>query len=202
MEWSSQLVLRTNKHGIALLAVKCLNEIQDPNITKDAASLLDITENGKLDLSSLYITPVDCKGLLDFLFHVNNLEELNISDNEITDHAVPELCKFLINSGLGVLDISGNFLSDKGFEMLGDTLSEGTCKLHYLEIGKNFRASYTGYGKLYDALRKGGFALSSVGWTSSIVEFAMEISPLIPNVDDSATLFEIIGTLPEPPFIE
>ena len=176
VQWSTQLVLENSKKRIALFAVKCLNEIQDDNITKDAANMLDITENGFLDLKMLDISPVDCKGLFDFLVHVRQLKKLDISQNKITDHAVLELCKFLRNSILGKLDISHNYITDKGLEMLGDALSEETCRLHYLEIGWCYKATSNGYNKLYYTLKKAGFDRTTMALTGSgnIVQYTMQ----------------------------
>jgi hypothetical protein len=136
--------------NIALLAVKCIQEIQDDEIRLHAAQKLDDGGNRDFSLCKSNIAPLDCRGLFQLLIHFQNLRKLNLAENQISDHGVLELCHLLRkNHLLRELDISSNLITDAGIIALCGVLTEGGSSLYYyLDVSGNIMTR--GGPSLYD----------------------------------------------------
>ena len=144
----------------ALLAVKCIHEIQDPDITKAAADKLDGGGTRGFNLSNSNIAPMGCRGLVQLLIHVEMLRKLNLAENKISDQGVIELCKLLrANKFLCELDISSNLITDAGIEALCNVLTEGASSLYRLNVRSN-RMTGEGFRMICEALKHAKCMLS------------------------------------------
>ena len=121
----------------ALLAVKCVHEIQDSEITKAAAQKLDGGGESGFDLRSSNIEPMDCRGLFDLLIHVQNLTVLDLAGNRISDQGVHELCTLLRKGCLDNLNIANNLITIDGIAELYNVLVEKCSSLHHLNVSNN-----------------------------------------------------------------
>ncbi len=77
--WVSSLTedsLTPENNLIALLAVKCLYELQDIEIMKSVSSKFLVGEEGELCLEKLNITPIDSTAIFEFLGNIMNLKRL------------------------------------------------------------------------------------------------------------------------------
>jgi hypothetical protein len=137
----------------ALLAVKCVHEIQDDEIRRNAAQKLDGGGNCDFRLRKSNIAPLDCRGLFQLLIHFQNLRKLNLAENQISDHGVLELCHLLRkNHILFKLDISSNLITDAGITALCGVLTEGGSSLNCLNVSNN-RITEEGLRVLCEALK-------------------------------------------------
>ncbi len=78
-EWVSSLTedsLTPENNLIAVLAVKCLYELQDIEIMKSVSSKFLAGEEGMLRLRKLNITPIDSTAMFEFLGNCKNLKRL------------------------------------------------------------------------------------------------------------------------------
>ena len=152
--------------NIALLAVKCVHEIQDDEIRKNAAQKLDSGGNRVFNLCKSNIAPLDCRGLFQSLIHVQNLRKLNLAENQISDHGVIELCHLLReNHLLYELDISSNLITDAGITSLCGVLTGGGSSLYHLNVSGN-RITEEGIRVLCEALKHANCKLTylDLGW--------------------------------------
>ena len=135
---------------VLLLMIKCLYEMQECGIIKLAASKVDGGGDGGCSLMNFDIAPVDCAGLFLFLSHVKNLQRLFLACNHI---ACLELAKFLTeNDDVFQLGLSENNITDEGVKHLCDALKNENCKLTNLDITKN-NINDEGVKHLCDALK-------------------------------------------------
>ena len=138
MEWVAPLNEPNQEDKkTALLAVKCVHEIQDPTITKAAAQKLDGGGDSGFNLIRSNIEFMDCIGLFELLIHVQNLKKLNLSSNHISDKCVNELCKLLKKRRLNFLNISNNLITDHGIGELCNVLGEEESSLESLNVSGN-----------------------------------------------------------------
>ncbi len=79
-EWVSSLTedsLTPENNLNALLAVKCLYELQDSEIMKSVSSKFLAGKEGKLQLNNLNIAPIDSTAMFEFLGNCKNLKRLS-----------------------------------------------------------------------------------------------------------------------------
>lgn len=162
MEWVSLLKKSEYKNKrAALLAVKCVHEVQDSKITMDAAQKLDGGSDSGFDLSRSNIEPMDCRGLFELLIHVKNLTCLYLASNRISDQGVRELCKLLGNVPLDKLDIANNSITNDGIGELCDVIIKKRPSLRYLNVTGNIFTN-DGLKVLCEVLKHDNCALNSL----------------------------------------
>ncbi len=126
---------------MALLTIRCLHEYNDDSTMKRAASELRKNSNFKnrMDLCSCQVTPVDCIAIVHFIKHLDELTQLNLDANSITDQGVSHLCDALkdVNCKLTKLHLSNNSITDQGVSHLCDALKNANCKLTNLDLVYN-----------------------------------------------------------------
>ena len=145
----------------ALLAVKCLHEIQDCEITKAAGQKLDGGGTKGFNLRASNIEPIDCRGLFELLIHVQNLTVLDLAGNRISDQGVHELCKLLREVRLDSLNIASNLITNDGMGELCDVLVSEGSSLHILNVSDN-QLTDEGIKSLCEALKQQNCVLSSL----------------------------------------
>ena len=162
MEWVAPLN-EPNKEDkrTTLLAVTCVHEIQDSEITKAAAQKLDGGGESGFDLRRSNIEPMDCRGLFDLLIHVQNLTVLDLAGNRISDQGVHELCKLLRKGCLDNLNIANNLITIDGIAELCNVLVEKCSSLCYLNVSSN-QLTDEGIRLLCEALKQENCMLFSL----------------------------------------
>ena len=144
---------------VLLLMIKCLYEMQECGIIKLAASKVDGGGDCGYSLKNLDIAPVDCAGLFLFLSHVKNLQRLFLACNHI---ACLELAKFLTeNDDVFQLGLSENNITDEGVKHLCDALKNENCKLTDLNLCYN-KINDEGVKQLCDALKNENCKLTNL----------------------------------------
>ena len=144
---------------VLLLMIKCLYEMQECGIIKLAASKVDGGGDGGCSLMNFDIAPVDCAGLFLFLSHVKNLQRLFLACNHI---ACLELAKFLTeNDDVFQLGLSENNITDEGVKHLCDALKNENCKLTDLNLCYN-KINDEGVKQLCDALKNENCKLTNL----------------------------------------
>ena len=143
----------------ALLAVKCVHEIQDSEITKAAAQKLDGGGESGFNLRRSNIEPMDCRGLFELLVHVQNVTVLDLAGNRISDQGVHELCKLLRKGFLVNLNIANNLIAIDGIAELCNVLVEKCSSLYYLNLSNN-QLTDEGIRLLCEALKQENCMLS------------------------------------------
>ena len=162
MEWVAPLNESNQEDKrTALLAVKCVHETQDSEITKAAAQKLDGGGESGFNLRRSNIEPMDCRGLFGLLIHVQNLTVLNLPGNHISDQGVHELCKLLRKVRLDELNIANNLITNDGIEELCDVMVEEESDLRHLNVSVN-RFTDEGLGMLCKALKHANCVLTSL----------------------------------------
>lgn len=162
VEWVAPLNEPNQKDKrAALLAVKCIHEIQDSEITKAAALKLDGGGESGFNLRRCNIEPMDCRGLFGLLIHVQNLTVLDLGGNRISDQGMFELCKLLKNRRLVGLNIANNLITNHGIAELCDVLVEKKYSLRYLNVSGN-RFDDEGLRVLCEALKQENCMLLSL----------------------------------------
>ena len=132
----------TNKKSIALLAMKCLYEMQDSDTMKSISNKFLAGGNGELCLEKLNITPVDSAALFEFLGNSNNLKRLTFDGCTIQgDYSYSKMRKSLFNNknsnnSITSFTWSENF-TDQGVEHLSGALKSERCKLIALNLDRN-----------------------------------------------------------------
>ena len=160
--------------NIALLAVKCVHEIQDDEIRRNAAQMLDGDGNRVFYLWESKIAPMDCRGLFQLLIHMQNLRKLNLADNQISDHGVLELCHLLRENHLCELDIYNNLITDAGITALCGVLTGGGSSLYHLNVSGN-RITEDGITALCGVLTGGGSSLYHLKVSCRITEASLRV---------------------------
>lgn len=162
VEWVASLN-KSEKLGkrVALLAVKCVHEIQDCEITKAAAQKLDGGGESGFNLRTSNIEPMDCRGLFELLIHVQNLTVLDLVGNRISDQGVHELCKLLRKGRLDSLNIASNLITNDGMGELCDVLVSEGSSLHDLNVSNN-ELTDEGIKSLCEALKQQNCVLLSL----------------------------------------
>ena len=138
-EWVSSLKdSATPENNInALLAVKCLYELQDINIMKSVSSNFLAGEEGELRLKKLNITPIDSTAMFEFLGNCKNLKRLIFDNCAIQGtYSYKKMQRLLFSNPINTitsLTWRGN-CTDQAVEYLGEALKGKNCKLTQLKL--------------------------------------------------------------------
>jgi Leucine-rich repeat (LRR) protein len=135
-EWAFLLGTRTTNE-IALLAIKCLYELQDIDIMKSVSSKFLAEGDGKLFLERLNIAAVDSTALFIFLGNSKNLKQLHFCDCTILDNYHNHFKSLLNTAGNTITSFKWTMgsLSDVAVKHLSEALKSENCKLTKLDLG-------------------------------------------------------------------
>ena len=142
-EWVSLLTddsVTPENNLIALLAVKCLYELQDIEIMKSVSSKLLAGEEGKLELNNLNIAPIDSTAIFEFLGNCKNLKQLIFADCTIQgNYSYRKMQKLLFSNPANTVASFICFLTyaERGVEYLSEALKSENCKLTELNLESN-----------------------------------------------------------------
>ncbi len=136
-EWVSSLKDVTRKNDIALLAVKCLYELQDFESMKSVVSNFLAGEEGELQLKHLNITPIDSTAMFNFLGNIKNLKQLIFYDCTIQgNYSYNQMQKSLFSNPTNSITSFtwDHDCTDQGVEYLSEALKSNDCKLTELNL--------------------------------------------------------------------
>ena len=129
---------RSEKTETALLAVKCLYELQDIDILKSVSSKFLARGNGDLRLGYLHIAAFVSTALFTFLGNSKNLKRLDFLTCTIQDNCSNHF-KLLLNTAGNTITSFTCFggLADRDVEYLSEALKSENCKLAKLNLSVN-----------------------------------------------------------------
>ena len=129
------------------LVIKNVWEMQEPDVMRELSSSFACEDDDEeFVLRRLNIAPAEYTALFQFLSHIKNLKQLEITECTMTNIAIRDLAEFLKddnhalksdNCKLTKLGIRYNKITDEGAEYLSDALKSDNCKLTELDVGGN-----------------------------------------------------------------